>query len=132
VRTPVKVPLVFVGLAIAYFGVDELADATQSRHQHQPRNSRMELIVHARQKNAEPTQTLAEMVEAQLLACRLEVNSDYVGDIAALDDGHFRAVLRPALDDTNRRQFRGCLEDWVVDGVRIDVKRLSRIETRTD
>jgi hypothetical protein len=28
------------------------------------------------------------------------------------------------MDETNRRQFRGCLEDWVVDQVRLDVVSL--------
>jgi hypothetical protein len=30
------------------------------------------------------------------------------------------------MDDTNRRQFRGCVEDWIVDHVRLDVVRLEQ------
>jgi hypothetical protein len=28
------------------------------------------------------------------------------------------------MDETNRRQFRGCLEDWLIDHVRLDVVTL--------
>ena len=86
-----------------------------------PRDSRIELVVAAHTKGGETNQTLAEMVEAQLLACRLEVASDLVGAIEPVGDDRFRAVLTPSMDETNRRQFRGCVEDWVIDGVRLDV-----------
>jgi hypothetical protein len=35
-------------------------------------------------------------------------------------------VLQPALDETNRKQLRGCLEDWTIDSVRADVVSLER------
>jgi len=38
-----------------------------------------------------------------------------------------RAVLAPALDETNRRQFRGCIEDWVIDHVRINVTEMTNL-----
>jgi hypothetical protein len=31
------------------------------------------------------------------------------------------------MDETNRRQFRGCLEDWLVDHIRLDVVSLRDI-----
>ena len=37
------------------------------------------------------------------------------------DDALYRAVLQPAMDQTNRRQFRGCLEDWTLDQLLVDV-----------
>jgi hypothetical protein len=36
-------------------------------------------------------------------------------------------VLDTALDQTNRRQFRGCLEDWIVDHLQLDVVELNEI-----
>jgi hypothetical protein len=33
-------------------------------------------------------------------------------------------VLRPSLDDSDRRQFQGCLDDWRVDGVLLDVESM--------
>jgi hypothetical protein len=31
------------------------------------------------------------------------------------------------MDETDQRQFRGCLEDWVIDHVQADVVRLEPI-----
>ena len=91
------------------------------------RDSRIEPVVAASTKGGERNQTLAEMVEAQLLACRLEVASDLVGDIEPESDDRFEPVLAPSMDETNRRQFRGCIEDWVIDGARLDVVRLEDV-----
>ena len=126
-KIAVRLALALVGLGIGIVAVLALREATLSTHQPVPRDSRIELVVAAHTKGGEPNQTLAEMVEAQLLACRLEVKSDLVGDIEPEGDDRFRAVLAPSMDDTNRRQFRGCIEDWVVDHVRLDVVRLEDV-----
>jgi hypothetical protein len=122
--TPARAALGLVGLAVGVAGVLALREATLSTHQ--PVTARqMELVVSARTHGGEEGQTLAEMVEAQLLTCRLEVNSDLARPIESLGDGRFRAVLAPALDQTNRRQFRGCVEDFVTDHLQIDVVELN-------
>ena len=118
--SPARVALGVVGLAIGVVAVAALREATLSTHE-AVAGEQMELIVSARTAGGEEGQTLAEMVEAQLLTCRLEVTSDLAGAIESLGDGRFRAVLVPALDQTNRRQFRGCVEDFVTDHVQIDV-----------
>jgi hypothetical protein len=123
-KIAIGVLLAAVGLAIGIVAVLALREATLSTHQPVARDSRIELVVAASTKGGEGHQTLAEMVQAQVLACRLEVNSDVVGAIEDQGDDHFRAVLTPSLDETNRRQFRGCIEDWVIDHVRLDVVRL--------
>ena len=89
-----------VGLGMGV-GVLALREATLSTHE-AVEATWMELVVSAETKGAEPGQTLAEMVEAQLQSCRLEVSSDLAGPIEALGDGRFRTVLAPALDETNR------------------------------
>ena len=124
VPRPVAILAGAVGLAIGMLAVLSLREATLSTHHRVADGSQTELIVSARARGAETTQSLEEIVEAQVQACRLEVNSDVVGEIAATDEGHFRAVLRPSMDETNRRQFRGCLEDWLIDHVRLDVVTL--------
>jgi hypothetical protein len=117
-----------VGLLIGGLLVSLLREATLSTHdEFIPRDSQIEIVVHAHTRNAETGQTLAEMVEAQLLACRLEVASDLEGEVRPIGAGsgaRFRAVLTPSMDETNRRQFRGCIEDWVLDGVQLDIERL--------
>jgi hypothetical protein len=113
-----------VGLAIGIVGILYLRGATLSTHE-AVAAAQTELLLSADTHAGESNQTLPEMVEAQLLACRLEVTSDVEGPIEELEDGHFRAVLVPALDETNRRQFRGCMEDWLIDGVRINVVEMT-------
>ena len=103
-----------------------LREATLSTHEAVAGRG-MELVVSAKTKGGEQGQTLAEMVEAQLLTCRLEVTSDLDGPIEPLGDGRFRAVLVPAMDQTNRRQFRGCVEDFVTDHLQIDVIELDEV-----
>ena len=125
--SPVKLALGAVGLAVGVVAVLALREATLSTHEAVAAGE-VELIVAARSAGGEAGQTLAEMVEAQLLTCRLEVNSDFDGPIESLGDGRFRAVLVPALDQTNRRQFRGCVEDFVTDHLQIDVVELNEVD----
>jgi len=121
--TLVRIVFGIAGLAIGVLGVLSLREATLSTHGGVDPDSRVEIVLHA-EGRPEPRQTLAEMVEALLLSCRLEVNSDLVGTIDAEGDGQFRAVLQPGLDETNRTQLTGCLEDWTIDGLRVDVVSL--------
>ena len=114
-----------LGIALALAGLRALSDATQSTHQRVRPNTTIELVVDARSRGAEQGQTLAELVEAQVLTCRLEVASDLVGPVQRVKEGRYRAVLSPSMDESNRRQFRGCLEDWIIDQVRLDVVRLT-------
>ena len=123
---PAKVALGLVGLGIGVAGVLALREATLSTHQAVAGRG-MELVVAAKSKGGEQGQNLAEMVEAQLLTCRLEVTSDLVGPLESLGDGRFRVELVPAMDETNRRQFRGCVEDFITDHLQIDVIQLDEL-----
>ena len=81
--SPAKLALGTVGLAIGVVGVLALREATLSTHE-EVTARHVELVVSARSRGGEQGQTLAEMVEAQLLTCRLEVNSDIAGPIESL------------------------------------------------
>jgi hypothetical protein len=122
--TASRVALGVVGLLLGVAAVLSLREATLSTHDRVAAGSHTELVVHARSHSAEPTQTLAEIVEAVLVTCRLEVTSDPTGPVEDLGDGDFRVTLAPALDQTNRRQLRGCVEDWAVDHALVDVVSL--------
>ena len=116
--------LAAVGLVIGVLGVLALRNATLSTHERVRHADRTIIVVRASVRNAEHNQSLDESVEALLTACRLEVTSDLEADPLPLGEGRFRASLVPALDDTNRRQFRGCVEDWTIDQIRADVLTL--------
>ena len=122
--SPARVALGAIGLAVGVAAVLALREATLSTHE-QVAGDGIELVVFAKTRGGETDQTLPEMVEAQLQTCRLEVTSDLDGPIESLGAGRFRAVLTPAMDETNRRQFRGCVEDFMIDHVQIDVIELS-------
>ncbi len=122
-----KVAAVLAGVMLGVVAIFALRAATQSTHEPVDPDSQLEIVMHVESNRAEAGQTLAEMAEAQLLVCRLEVGSDPIGPVESLGDNRFRAVLTPSLDTTDRRQFRGCLEDWVIDHTRIDVERLDEL-----
>ncbi len=123
---PGRILLGLVGLAIGIVAVLALREATLSTHEKVSARE-TELVVSARTAGGEKSQRLPEMVEAQLLTCRLEVASDYDGPIERLGNERFRAVLVPALDETNERQFRGCVEDFIIDHLQINVLELNAI-----
>lgn len=124
-RIAVSLVLGIVGLAVGGLLVSLLREATLSTHQPVSPYSEVAVTVHARIHNTERNQTLAEAVEAQLLTCRLEVASDVTEKLRepepTASEGEFTVVIRPALDQTNRRQFKGCVEDFVIDGLQMDV-----------
>ncbi len=115
--SPGRVALGAVGLAVGMAGVLALREATLSTHQPVAPGSTTEVRFEAATRHGERGQSLAEMAHALVLTCRLEVSSDLVGEVDSLGGDRFRAVLRPSLDQTNRRQFRGCVEDWTVDQI---------------
>ena len=115
--SPGRVALGAVGLAVGMAGVLALREATLSTHQPVAPGSTTEVQFEAATRPGERGQSLAEMAHALVLTCRLEVSSDLVGEVQAVGEDRFRAVLEPSLDQTNRRQFRGCVEDWTVDQI---------------
>jgi hypothetical protein len=117
-----------LGLAIGVGGVMELREATLSTHQRVDPGSRVELVVEASSHRAEAGQSLQEMVEALLVTCRLEVSSDIELPVRNEGDGRFRAVVQPDLDRTDRRQLRGCIEDWTIDQLRVDVVGFDEVD----
>lgn len=123
-----RIVLGAIGIAVGFGGVLALREATLSTHQPVGADSKAIVEFSAWTRNAEKGQTLEESVEALLLACRLQVGNSDVHRITRLDEHRFEAELRRGLDQTNRRQLRGCLEDWTLDYVRIDVHRLVTID----
>jgi len=118
--SPVGVVLGTIGLLVGVAGVLALREATLSTHEPVEPGTTTEVRFDAATRGGEVGQTLDEMVSALVVTCRLEVSSDLVGDVEDIGDDRYRAVLAPALDETNRRQFRGCVEDWTIDQLETD------------
>jgi hypothetical protein len=123
-----------VGLVVGIAGVLALREATLSTHQPIDPDSQVEVVFDAEARHREEGQTVDELAEALVVACRLEVSSDIVGEVEPYgdpdgDDDRYRAVLQPAFDDTNERQFRGCMEDFTLDQLRAHVLRIEPIAT---
>ena len=93
------------------------------------RDSEIEVVVDAETNRGEIGQSIDEMVEAQIVTCRLEVHSDVVGEIESLGRRPLPGHPEPGMDHTDQRQFRGCLEDWIIDHIRLDVVRLTSLDS---
>jgi len=117
-----------VAVLVLAGGVVWLREETQSEHYPTHPDSTVSIVVDADSNRSEQSQTLHEMAVAQLTFCRLEVNSDPVGAIEQLhdDETQFRVVLRPALDQTDRVQYEGCVEDWLLDHLRLSIVSYER------
>lgn len=74
-------------------------------------DTRTRVVVESRTKRSERDTTMKEFTTAQLITCRLEVGSDPVGDLEQVAGYRFEVVLAPALDSSDRKQFKGCIED---------------------
>jgi hypothetical protein len=123
---PRSIVLGTIGVAAGIIAMGELREATQSTHHRVDPHSRAVVVLDAHSKGAEAGRSIEEMVEALLVTCRLEVgHSDLTGRIDHLGGTRYRATFVPAMDETNRRQLRGCLEDWTLDQLRVDVISIS-------
>ena len=118
---PGAVVLGAVGIAVGTGAVLAMREATLSTHQAVGRDSEVVIELEADVNDPEGGRTMDDMVEALLAACRLEVDHSEVVELTDDGDGHYTAVLRPGLDQTNQRQLRGCLEDFSIDHLRVDV-----------
>lgn len=126
----VVVPLVAV-VALG-LGIHALREATMSRHHAMSPDSRLRVVVEGRSNRSEPAQTTEAALRAHLRFCELEVGSTIQGDlepVPAVPD-RYVAVFAPALDETDRKQFRGCVEDWVVDNHLVDVIAMEEYRTQ--
>ncbi len=114
-------------------GIVAMREATQSRHEQMPEDSRVRVLIAPSSNRPESSQSIERVVLAHLFFCQLEVGSEIDDEGLALESTEplrYSFVMAPALDDTDRKQFRGCVEDWVVDNHRIDVIEIEDLDLR--
>lgn len=115
-------------LAVLAAGIVLLRAATMTRHT--PVDPRLELAAVVRADVVrEPRTALAPMTRALVDVCRLAVDAALV-DLGRLDRDEFRLVLRPTLDESDRRRLHGCLEDARIEHLQLDVLEMRTVDVR--
>jgi hypothetical protein len=102
-----------------------LREATMSTHYDTGADSRLVVVVRAEGNRPEEGVTLEQMATTHIELCGLEVARE--GEVRTLPSAgdRYEITLRPSLDSTDRKQYQGCLEDWSVDHLLLDVESLS-------
>lgn len=96
-----------------------------SRHAESDPASRMRIVVEGHTNH---DTDVTDRLLALLGVCALEVHGDVMDDgVERLDERTYAFVMAPALDATDRRQLRGCLEDTRIDHLQADVLSIERL-----
>jgi hypothetical protein len=97
-----------------------------------PPDSALEVVVHVSTKDpAEAEQDV--LVDALVSVCHTETRSELDRDsIQPVADDRYRFVLEPTLDDADRRQLQGCLQDFQLDHFLADVESMHDLGTSED
>lgn len=114
-------------LAAAGVGIPVLADATISRRTDPIPGWRMEMVVDASVSH-EPMNSVEEMTRSLFRICRLQVPVSVLEDrFSEVGEARYRFVIEPALNDSDKRQLHGSLEDMRVQHLQVDVLEIHRI-----
>ncbi len=114
--------LLFVGIAIPI-----LANATMSKRTPVDEGSTMEVIMTARISH-EPQNSIGEMARTLFATCRLQVPAVvHEEGFRRLATDRFRFVIQPSLNESDRRQLHGCLEDSRLQHLQADVIAIREI-----
>lgn len=111
-----------------FFGGTTLMDATMTRHDDVSAGSRLEvelsISMHAGAEASEE-----EIAEALVVVCQLEVSGGGSTDeLEPLGNGNYRFVMTPGLDEADRRQLTGCLQDLRIDNVLANVVSMTQTD----
>jgi hypothetical protein len=116
--------LVAALLLVASVGIDELADATQTRPDQRHRDRRTEIVVDVESQNYR--QSLTVGASALFATCAATVSGTLVEPgILQLDAGRYRFSLTPSLGHHGKERIRGCLNDLTVERLRSSVVSMS-------
>jgi hypothetical protein len=125
VKSLAKLVLGVAVLVLLGGGIYLLREATMSTHYETGADSRLVTVARAAVNRPEEGVTLEQMAHAHFDLCALEVaRVAEVERIPGRSDG-FVITVQPSLDSTDRKQFRGCLQDWNVDHLQVHVESMS-------
>ena len=117
-----QVLLGVVAVVVLGAGVLWLRELTETRHVPTPPDSRTLVELEARANLERMVPSMLDLVTAASTTCRIEIGARPLGPSPMTeDDGLFRTVLAPALDETEQTRYEGCLEDWRIDHLKLDV-----------
>ncbi len=103
-------------------GVVILRELTETRHTPTAPDSRTIVELEATTNLERMAPSMHDVVHAATTTCRIEIGAHPIGSSPLTQHGdRYRTVLAPALDETERTRFEGCLEDWRIDHVKVDV-----------
>lgn len=102
-----------------------LREATMSTHYDTGDDSRLVVVVRAASNRAEEGVTLEQMATSQIALCGLEVARDAQVRTSPGADDRYVVTIVPALDSTDRKQYRGCLDDWNIDHLQLHVESMT-------
>jgi hypothetical protein len=113
----VVVGILVVGMVV---GVLAMREALETRHEVMPPGSH--LVVDASASVRGPREHAPSLARGLVAACVVEAATEsQVVRFTWQGQGRFRFVTRPALDEPDRRQLRGCLEDLRVPRLLVSV-----------
>jgi len=105
-----------------------LRDATMSSGGTAGPGSAMEVVVRSHLVR-EPPSSMLEMTTNLIDVCGLEISSQVLDrTVELIRPNVYRFWLRPAPGNSDRREFRGCLEDARVDHLQLEVLRMERLD----
>jgi len=109
--------ILVAGMAV---GVLAMREALETRHEVMPPGSR--LVVDASASVRGPREHAPSLARGLVAACTVEAATESrVIRFTWQGAGRFRFVTQPALDEPDRRQLRGCLEDLRVPRLLVSV-----------
>ena len=125
-----------IGLVALAGGLWGLRALTLTTHEPVDPDARLEVVVDAATRQAAAGQGPADLLAAKVAMCRVEVRfADVVEGPAPVDEAEgsrhrFRFVLQPSPGAADRRQLRGCLEDWNLDQAVVGVVSMRELGQR--
>jgi hypothetical protein len=114
--------IVVAGVLVAALvaGVVAMREALETRHEVMPLRS--QLVVDGSASVRGPREHAPSLARGLVAACMVEAATEaQVVRFTWRGAGRFRFVTRPALDEPDRRQLRGCLEDLRVPRLLVSV-----------